>query len=77
MSKKTIEDLQGEGDREAAERYNEATKEFVESGKVEEAAAEAGEQSEEEGTSAREKAAKRAKDLDPLEQRDFDKPAGS
>lgn len=34
---------QGEGDRESARRYNKDTQEFVESGKVDEAARRAGE----------------------------------
>ena len=45
---------QGEGDRESAERYNEATREFVESGKVEEASERAaGQDPQEAGNSER------------------------
>ncbi len=40
MNEKTKRDdkIQGEGDRESAREYNEATREFIESGKVDEAA---------------------------------------
>ncbi len=64
-------DMQGEGDRESAKRYNESTKEFVESGKVKDAAERAGEQSSEEATTAERKGKARAKEFDPQVKRDF------
>ena len=63
---------QGEGDRNAAKRYNESTREFVESGGVDEAPDPAG-QSEEEARRAEEEGKSRAKELDAEEQRDYDK----
>lgn len=59
---------QGEGDREAARHYDEKTREFVESGKVEDAArnAEADPQAEEKGK-------ERAKEFDPEVHRDYKK----
>jgi hypothetical protein len=65
---------QGEGDRESAERYNEKTQEFVESGKVDEAARRAGEGDPEEMRKAEEAGKKRAKELDPAVERDYSKP---
>lgn len=56
---------QGEGNREAARRYNEQTRDFVESNDIEEKAREAEPQSaaeEAENLRAREKAASRARD---------------
>ncbi len=65
---------QGEGNREAAETYNEKTKKFVESGKVEESAADAKqavEGSEKADLEAAEKAGRdRAKEFDPNVHRD-------
>ncbi len=66
-------DIQGEGDRESAKRYNESTKDFVESGKVDEAAERAGGQSSEEATTAERKGKSRAKEFDPQDKRDFSK----
>ena len=59
---------QGEGDREAARHYDEKTREFVESGKVDRAAheAESDPEAEEEGKS-------RAKEFDPEVHRDYKK----
>lgn len=60
---------QGEGDRESAQRYNEATRKFVESGKVEQAAHDA-----KEDLAAEEKGRERAKEFDPETRRDYTKP---
>ncbi|MGD8307797.1 MAG: hypothetical protein PVG98_00050 [Chromatiales bacterium] len=65
---------QGEGDRESAERYNEDTREFVESGKVDEAAREAGDQAPAEGEKAEKAGRERAKEVDPAVHRSYDKP---
>lgn len=62
---------QGEGDREAAKRYNEATKEFVESGEMEKAP-DPSHQSEEAARNAEEEGKSRAKELDPEIHRDYD-----
>lgn len=51
---------QGEGDRESARRYNEHNREFVESGKVDEAARNA-----EPDPEAEKAGRERAKELDP------------
>ena len=66
--------VQGEGDREADRNYRERTKEFVESGRVDEAAERAREQDPEEGRRAEEAGRKRAKEVDPEVHRDYDKP---
>lgn len=58
---------QGEGDRESARRYNADVKEFVQTGKVDEAARRAGEQDPAEGKAAEEAGKARAKELDPAE----------
>jgi hypothetical protein len=60
---------QGEGDRESARRYNEATRKFVESGKVEQAAHEATED-----PAAEAEGRRRAKEFDPETRRDYTKP---
>ena len=65
---------QGEGDRESAERYNEATREFVESGKVEEASERAAGQDPREAESSERACRDRAKEEDPAVQREYDKP---
>lgn len=59
---------QGEGDREAARHYDEKTREYVESGKVDQAArdAEADPEAEEQGK-------ERAKEFDPEVHRDYKK----
>lgn len=59
---------QGEGDREAARHYDEKTREFVESGKVEEAARNA-----EPDPEAERKGKERAKEFDPEEHREHKK----
>lgn len=66
---------QGEGDREADRHYRDKTREFVESGRVEKAAREAGKQDPEEARKAEEAGRKRAKEEDPEVHRDYDKPA--
>lgn len=65
---------QGEGDRESAKRYNEKTEKFVQSGKVEKAARDAGKGDPEEMKKAEKAGKARAKELDPSVQRDFSKP---
>jgi hypothetical protein len=70
-------DMQGEGDRESARRYDEATQAFVESGKVKEHADTTAQISPEEKRELEEaeKAGKeRAKEEDPAVQRDYSKP---
>ncbi len=65
---------QGEGDRESAKRYNENTREYVKSGKVEKAAREAGKGDPEEMEQAEKAGEERAKELDPAVDRDYSKP---
>lgn len=79
MSQKTNNDKQvkpegGEGDTSADRHYREKTKDFVKSGKVEEAARKAKEQDPEEARKAEEKGREKAKELDPEVHREFDKP---
>lgn len=65
---------QGEGDRESARRYNEATQEFVESGGVEaheEERREDQDQVSNEPTEAERRAAARAAEEDPAVRRDY------
>ena len=69
MSKEAKDKLQGEGDYRSARRYTDDKRAFVKAGKVKDAAAKAGEQSEEEGKAAEAKAAERAKEHDPRELR--------
>lgn len=67
---------QGEGDREAAKRYNENTRKFVKSGRVDKAARDAANMNDEERRAAEqaEQAGKRrAKELDPEDKRDYSK----
>jgi hypothetical protein len=64
---------QGEGDRESAKRYNEATREFVQSGKVDDAA-EYAEQDPEEAKESERKGRQHARELDPAVHRDYQKP---
>jgi len=74
MTDKTKPDTkQGEGDRESAERYNEATRDFVDSGKVDDAPDPAG-QPEEAAEWAERKGKSRARELDPEVHRDYQKP---
>lgn len=68
--------VQGEGDRKAARRYNEASKKFAESGKVKEAAEKAGTQSEKTSREAEKAGKSRARELDPEVHRDYSKPTG-
>lgn len=65
---------QGEGDREADRHYRERTEEFVESGRVEEAAQRARDQDPEEARKAEEQGRSRAKEKDPEVHRDYRKP---
>lgn len=65
---------QGEGDRESARRYNEDTREFVESGRVDEAAERARDQDPEEAREAEEAGLERAREKDPAVHRDYDRP---
>ena len=65
---------QGEGDREAARRYNEGQREFVKSGKVKQAAEQAKEQDPAEAEAAEKAGKARAKEFDPAETRDYTKP---
>ncbi len=71
-SKHTSSQNQGEGDRESAKRYNEATREFVQSGKVDEAA-ESAEQDPEEAKESERAGRQHAKELDPAVHRDYEK----
>lgn len=65
---------QGEGDRESAKRYNEKTRKFVESGKVEEAARTADKGDKKEMERAEQAGKDRARELDPAVNRDYSKP---
>jgi len=62
---------QGEGDKEAAARYEESTKKFIKSGQVDKATKEATRQSPEEGKKAEAEGKKRAKEEDPALHRDY------
>ena len=64
---------QGEGDREAARRYSESTKSFINSGKVKEAAETASRQDPEEAKRAEEEGKSRAKEEDPALHRDYER----
>jgi hypothetical protein len=71
------DELQGEGDRESARRYDEATKAFVESGKVKEHADTTSKISPEEKRELEEAeklGKERAKEEDPAVRRDYSKP---
>jgi hypothetical protein len=65
---------QGEGDREAARRYNEDQRQFVESGKVGAAAEQAKGQDPAEAQAAEQAGKAKAKEFDPAESRDYRKP---
>lgn len=65
---------QGEGDRESARRFNEDVREFVQSGKVDEAARRAAGQDPAEAEAAEKAGKDRAKEFDPAETRDYKKP---
>ncbi|MGD2055993.1 MAG: hypothetical protein PVJ15_04230 [Gammaproteobacteria bacterium] len=67
-------EIQGEGDRGSAEHYNEATREFVKSGKVDEAAEEAAGQDPLEAERSERAGRERAKEEDPAVHRNYDKP---
>lgn len=64
----------GEGDREADRHYRDRTREFVESGRVDEAAERAAEQDPEEGEEAEEAGRRRAKEVDPEVHRNYKRP---
>lgn len=64
---------QGEGDRKAAERYNQETQDFVKSGKVQEAVKKAAGQSPEEAERAEQAGRERAKEEDPEVHRNYRK----
>ena len=67
-------DIQGEGDKEAARHYDEKTREFVESGKVDEAAEKAKGQDPKEAEEAERAGKGRAREQDPAVHREYDKP---
>ena len=70
--------IQGEGDYESARQYREDTEEFVESGKVDEAARKAGKVSDKERAEMKrsEKEGKRhAHEKDPNVSRDYGRPS--
>lgn len=62
---------QGEGDRESAERYNEAAREFVQSGKVDERSG-SDEQDPGEAKKSERAGRQHAKELDPAVHRDYE-----
>jgi hypothetical protein len=72
--KQGSEQVQGEGDRESAKRYNQDTREFVESGKVDEAAEQAAGQDPDEAEGSEKAGRERAREVDPAVSRDYDKP---
>ena len=65
---------QGEGNREAAQRYNRDTRAFVESGRVAEAVDQAAEQDPSEAEQAEQAGRERAREEDPALERDYRKP---
>jgi hypothetical protein len=65
---------QGEGDREADRRYREKTREFVKSGRVDEAAQEARKKSGRTDREAEDEGRARAHEEDPEVHRQYDKP---
>lgn len=74
MSDEKRKEQPGEGNREADREYRERTRDFVESGKVDEAAERAREQDPQEGERAEEEGLERAKEVDPEVHREYDKP---
>jgi hypothetical protein len=66
--------IQGEGDRESAREYNEATRRFVESGEVEEAARGSRGQDPAEAERAEQAGLERAREKDPAVHRDYHQP---
>lgn len=73
MSAKQDTKVQGEGDRESARRYNEATRSFVERGGV--GQADGSEVSSDEAEGAAREGRARAKEFDPEVHRDYAKPS--
>ena len=67
---------QGEGDRESAKRYNEATQDFVKSGKVKKAAQRAKGQDPQEARDSEREGKRHAKEEDPAVKRDYKKSKG-
>jgi hypothetical protein len=67
--------VQGEGDKEADRHYRERTREFVESGRVDEAADKARDQDPDEARKAEDEGRRRAKEMDPEVHRNYDKPS--
>jgi hypothetical protein len=66
--------IQGEGDKESARRYEEHTKQFVNSGNIEEASKSAAAQHPEEAERAEQAGKARAKEEDPAVHREYHKP---
>lgn len=66
---------QGEGDRESAQRYNEAVRETTKSGKVEKLEDERRAADDPELRKAEDKGKQRARERDPAVSRDYDKPS--
>jgi len=64
----------GEGNREADREYREKAREFVKSGKVEEAAEKAGDQDPDEADRAEQEGRRHARELDPQVHREHEKP---
>jgi hypothetical protein len=67
-------EIQGEGDKESARRYEEHTKQFVNSGSMEEASKSAAAQHPEEAERAEQAGKARAKEEDPAVHREYHKP---
>lgn len=66
-------EMQGEGDRKSAKKYNQDTREFVESGKVAEASKKAGKQDPKEAKRSEKIGRERAKEVDPEVHREYEK----
>ena len=62
---------QGEGDRESAKRYNDKTREFVKSGRADEAAGNAAGQDPTEAQRSERAGRERAKEVDPAVHRNY------
>lgn len=69
--------IQGEGNREADRQYRQKTWEFVESGKVDEAAEKAGEIDPAEAARAEKAGKDKAREVDPQVHRDHGEPTKS
>lgn len=65
---------QGEGDRESGARYNEATREFVKSGKVDKAVERARGQDPQEARDSEREGQRHAREEDPALHRNYEKP---